>query len=74
MYEWEMFVMLWNYGSCGGIMEEEKVELGGVGGGCIVIIMGVLCINGIIEVDGGFVDVWGGGGFGGIIVIKVLNM
>lgn len=74
MYEWETLATPWNHGSRGGTTEEEKVELGGAGGGRIAITTGVLRINGTIEADGGSVDARGGGGSGGTIVIKALNM
>lgn len=56
---------MWFYGSSGGIIS-NIFDFGGKGGGRVnVIVMGILVINGLIEVDGGFVGEEGGGGFGG---------
>lgn len=74
MYGWFIFMKLWDFGSSGGIIC-KYVDFGGKGGGWVnVIIIGILVIDGLIEVDGGFVGYEGGGGFGGSIFVWVFWM
>ncbi|MCO5597833.1 hypothetical protein L7F22_051917 [Adiantum nelumboides] len=74
VYSWSSLSAPWSYGSQGGTTSRDK-DLGGGGGGRILVATAWLNLDGALLADGGYAGVDGRGGSGGSILIKafVLN-
>ncbi|KAM7493377.1 hypothetical protein LguiB_027986 [Lonicera macranthoides] len=73
-YSWATLQKPWSYGSKGGTTSKEVDYGGGGGGRVMLLVVGLLDVNGSILADGGNGAPKGGGGSGGSIFIKAHKM